>query len=61
MTLSTNKNRYSKIKDSETNLIDYIGQELQILNKIIKANDKLSEQFCLDDEFYKNMKMTIEI
>lgn len=49
--LSTHKNGHSKIKDSETNLIDYIGEELPILNKIIKANDTLSVQVHPDDEF----------
>ena len=40
--LSTHKNGHCKIKNSETTLINYIGKELPILNKIIKAKDTLS-------------------
>ena len=40
-TLSTHRNGHSKIKNSDITLINYIGEELPILNKIIKANDTL--------------------
>ena len=50
-TLSTHKNGHCKIKDSDTTLINYIGKELPILNKIIKANDTLSVQVHPNDEF----------
>ena len=50
-TLSTHRNGHSKIKNSDTDLIDYIKEELPILNKIIKANDTLSVQVHPDDEF----------
>lgn len=36
-TLSTHKNGHSKIKHSDTNLIDYIREDLPTLKKIIKA------------------------
>ena len=49
--LSTHKNGHCKIKNSETTLINHIGKELPILNKIIKANDTLSVQVHPDDEF----------
>ena len=50
-TLSTHRNGHSKIKNSDTALIDHIKEELPILNKIIKANDTLSVQVHPDDEF----------
>lgn len=50
-TLSTHKNGHSKIENSKTNLIEHIGEELPILNKIIKANEALSVQVHPDDEF----------
>ena len=50
-TLSTHKNGQCKIKNSETTLINHIGKELPILNKIIKANDTLSVQVHPNDEF----------
>ena len=50
-TLSTHRNGHSKIKSSDTALIDHIKEELPILNKIIKANDTLSVQVHPDDEF----------
>ena len=50
-TLSTHRNGHSKIKNSDTALINHIGKELPILNKIIKANDTLSVQVHPDDEF----------
>ena len=50
-TLSTHRNGHSKIKNSDITLINYIGEELPILNKIIKANDTLSVQVHPDDEF----------
>ena len=50
-TLSTHRNGHSKIKNSHITLINYIGEELPILNKIIKANDTLSVQVHPDDEF----------
>ena len=53
-TLSTHKNGHCKIKNSETTLINHIGKELSILNKIIKANDTLSVQVHPDDEFSRN-------
>ena len=49
--LSTHKNGYCKIKNSEENLVDYINRDLPILNKIIKANDTLSVQVHPDDNF----------
>lgn len=50
-TLSTHKNGHAKIENSKINLIDYIGKELPILNKIIKSEDTLSVQVHPDDEF----------
>lgn len=50
-TLSTHKSGYSTIHDSETTLKDYIGSELPILNKIIKAKDTLSLQVHPNDDF----------
>ncbi|MEG2511556.1 MAG: type I phosphomannose isomerase catalytic subunit [Bacilli bacterium] len=50
-TLSTHKNGHSKIKNSNTTLINHIGDDLPILNKIIQANDTLSVQVHPDDEF----------
>ena len=50
-TLSTHRNGHSKIENSDTTLINHIGEELPILNKIIKANDTLSVQVHPDDEF----------
>ena len=50
-TLSTHRNGHSKIKNSDTTLINHIKEELPILNKIIKANDTLSVQVHPDDEF----------
>ena len=52
-TLSTHRNGHSKIKSSDTALINHIKEELPILNKIIKANDTLSVQVHPDDEFSK--------
>lgn len=49
--LSTHKNGYSTIKNSDTTLIDSLGKELPILNKIIQANDTLSVQVHPDDKF----------
>lgn len=49
--LSTHRNGHSKIKNSDTTLINHINEELPILNKIIKANDTLSVQVHPDDEF----------
>lgn len=49
--LSTHRNGHTKIKDSDTTLINHINEELPILNKIIKANDTLSVQVHSDDEF----------
>ena len=49
--LSTHRNGHSKIKNSDTILIDYIKEELPILNKIIKTNDISSIQVHPDDEF----------
>lgn len=49
--LSTHKNGYSKIENSNINLIDYIQNELPILNKIIKSNENLSVQVHPNDEF----------
>lgn len=50
-TLSTHRNGYSTIKNSDTTLIDSLGKELPILNKIIQANDTLSVQVHPDDKF----------
>lgn len=49
--LSTHKNGHSKIENSETNLMNYIGKRLPILKKIIKADDTLSVQVHPNDEF----------
>lgn len=49
--LSTHRNGHSTIEGTDTNLIDYIGKDLPILNKIIKAEDTLSVQVHPDDEF----------
>ena len=49
--LSTHRNGHSKIENSDNTLINHIGEELPILNKIIKANDTLSVQVHPDDEF----------
>lgn len=49
--LSTHRNGQSMIKDSNINLIDEIGKELPILNKIIQANDTLSVQVHPDNKF----------
>lgn len=49
--LSTHKNGHAKIEDSQLDLMEYIGEELPILNKIIQANDTLSVQVHPDDEF----------
>lgn len=51
--LSTHRNGNSTIKDSDMALIDKLGKELPILNKIIQANDTLSVQVHPDDEFSK--------
>lgn len=50
-TLSTHKNGNSKIKGSNVDLIDQIGGELPIINKIIKTNETLSIQVHPDNEF----------
>lgn len=50
-TLSTHRNGHSKIENSDTTLINHIGEELPILNKIIKAEDTLSVQVHPDDKF----------
>ena len=49
--LSTHKNGNSIVEGTDTKLIDYIGKELPILNKIIKADDTLSVQVHPEDEF----------
>lgn len=49
--LSTHKNGCSTIKNSDTTLIESLGQELPILNKIIQADDTLSVQVHPDDKF----------
>lgn len=49
--LSTHKNGKSKVKGSGEDLIDQIGEELPIINKIIKTNDTLSVQVHPDNEF----------
>lgn len=49
--LSTHKNGNSIVEGTGTKLIDYIGKELPILNKIIKADDTLSVQVHPEDEF----------
>lgn len=49
--LSTHRNGYSTIHDSDINLIDYTKSELPILKKIIHAKDTLSVQVHPDDEF----------
>lgn len=54
--LSTHKNGQSKIKNSEKKLTDCIGDNLPILNKIIKAEDTLSVQVHPDDEFSQRVE-----
>ena len=49
--LSTHRNGQSIIKGSDIRLIDKIGKELPILNKIIQADDTLSVQVHPDDKF----------
>lgn len=49
--LSTHKNGHSIVQGKDINLIDYMGKELPILNKIIKADDTLSIQVHPGDEF----------
>ena len=50
--LSTHRNGQSTVDDgNNTILIDKLGKELPILNKIIKANDTLSVQVHPDDVF----------
>ena len=49
--LSTHKNRLCTIKDSETTLLDCIGNTLPIMIKVIQANDTLSVQVHPDDEY----------
>ena len=51
--LSTHKNGSSKIKNSNIDLNKYIGKELPIINKIIKANNSLSVQVHPDDKYSK--------
>ena len=51
--LSTHKNGSSKIKNSNIDFNKYIGKELPIINKIIKANNSLSVQVHPDDEYSK--------
>ena len=49
--LSTHKNGLCTIKDSETTLLDSIGNTLPIMIKVIQANDTLSVQVHPDDEY----------
>lgn len=49
--LSTHKNGYSRLENDDISLIEYIGDELPILNKIICAEDTLSVQVHPDDKF----------
>lgn len=49
--LSTHKNGYSKLENTNLDLIDYTQEKLPILNKIIKANENLSVQVHPNDEF----------
>ena len=49
--LSTHKNGYSFIDGKEENLFEYLGKELPILIKEIKANDALSVQVHPFDEY----------
>ena len=59
----TYKSGYYKIKDIHTDLIDYIKEELPILNKIIQADDALLAQVHPDDEFsrlHENDNVNIE-
>lgn len=51
--LSTHRNGFSKIKDTENTLFEILGKEISILIKVIKANDTLSVQVHPDDEFAK--------
>lgn len=51
--LSTHKNGYCTIDNTEDTLINVLGKELPILIKIIKANDTLSVQVHPDDEYAK--------
>ena len=51
--LSTHKNGHCKLENSDETLIDNIGKEVPILNKIIKAKDTLSVQVHPDDVFSK--------
>lgn len=57
--LSTHKNGYSLVEKENNNLFNYIGKELPILIKVIKANDNLSIQVHPNDDFalkYENDK-----
>lgn len=57
--LSTHKNGYSLIEKENNNLFSYIGRELPILIKIIKADDDLSIQVHPNNELalrYENDK-----
>lgn len=49
--LSTHRNGHSTINGNGRTLIDYIGEDLPILNKIICAKDTLSVQVHPDDNF----------
>lgn len=49
--LSTHKNGYSLIEHEKDNLFSYLGREIPILIKIIKANDDLSIQVHPNNEF----------
>ena len=57
--LSTHKNGYSLVEKEKNNLFNYIGKELPILIKVIKANDNLSIQVHPNNDFalkYENDK-----
>ena len=51
--LSTHKNGLCTVGDSETTLLETIGDTLPIMIKIIQANDTLSVQVHPDDEYSK--------
>lgn len=51
--LSIHRNGQSTIHGSDITLINHIGPELPIFNKIIHAKDTLSVQVHQDDEFSK--------
>lgn len=51
--LSTHKNGISFICDEEKNLLEYLGEELPIIIKEIRANETLSVQVHPGDEYSK--------